>query len=273
MLVTALATPYKEGKIDCYSYEKLIDFQLKQGVDALLALGTTAEASLLDGCEKKLLLRIAKGMASKHPVWVGVEIADTRRAAEFAETAQKLGADGILLAPPAFVKCTCEGFFSHVKTVAEAVTLPIMLYNAPSRCGYTLDLKTLYRLTDVVSCLKDAGSDLDYTQSAAEKMTVLCGNDPLLSKMLERGAKGAVSVVSNVAPQLTRKMIESTATEKEKTLFDKLAKLSMSEINPICIKYMLYKAGIFDSFDVRLPLTNASKKSQKHIDRIMGELV
>ena len=272
MLITALATPFKEGKIDSRSYEKLISRQ-KNSVDGLLAVGTTAEALLLDDCEKKLLITLAKGVAPQLPLWVGVENADTKEATKDAVTAEKLGANGILLAPPAFVKCTPKGYLLHAKQIAEAVDIPVMLYNAPSRCGYVLDRRIVEKLSESGRyLLKDAGGNLQFTEALSAKMTVLCGNDGLLSEMLARGAKGCVSVVSNVAPELTRKII-SGASEEDSALFGLLAKLTMLEVNPVAVKYMLYKKGIFDAYDVRLPLTKACGATRKQIDAIDWEKI
>lgn len=275
MLVTALATPFKEGKTDVFCYEKLVARQVEGGADGLLAVGTTAEAILLNECEKKLLVRLAKGMAPQLPLWVGVESADTRKACEEAQTAQKLGANGVLVAPPAFVKCTPKGFVEHVCAIADAVDVPLMLYNVPSRAGFALDegaLEEIFFRCDRVRFLKDAGEDIGFTQRSSRKTTVLCGNDGRLVQMTERGAKGVVSVVSNVAPKLTKRVLAGGTTE-EKALFEQLARLSMLEVNPISVKYMLVKAGIFDTFDVRLPLTSASEATRKAIDALNWEKI
>ena len=266
-LITALATPYLDGKIDKLSYEKLIGYQIEQGVDALLAVGTTAEAQLLDDCEKKLLINIAKAMAGNLPVYVGIEGRSTRDAVRDAENAQKCGANGILVAPPSFCKCTSEGYRLHVEEILKCVSVPLILYNAPSRCNYTLDADVLKTLSDRVHFVKDAGSDLDYTANIAQNMSVLCGNDGMLHQFLEKGAVGVISVVSNVAPRLTRGVLEGG----DDCLFTKLANLTMREVSPIPVKYMLYKKGIFASYEMRLPLTAATENTIKAIDVIWNE--
>lgn len=268
-LITALATPYKDGKIDKLSYEKLVTYQIRQGVDALLAVGTTAEAQLLDSCEKRLLVSIAKTVANDTPVYAGIEGRSTRDAVKEAEYLQKLGADGLLVAPPAFVKCTPLGYLLHVEQIVKAVSIPLILYNAPTRCGYVLDCNTIEQLADKVKYLKDAGSDLHYTEKLAEKVIVLCGNDQLLSQFVEHGATGVISVTSNVAPKLTRSVLDG----EQNDLFVRLSKLTMAEVSPICIKYMLYKKGIFDSYEMRLPLTEASAESRKMIDEIWSDCI
>lgn len=269
-LITALATPYMDGKIDTYSYERLVSYQIENGVDALLAVGTTAEAQLLNSCEKKLLVKLAKGIAGKIPLFVGIEGRSTREAVTEAEIAESLGADGILVAPPAFVKCTPEGYMLHVYEILKSVSVPLMLYNAPSRCNYTLDRSVVEKLSQSVPYLKDAGTDLDYTSALSKKITVLCGNDGLLPEFLQYGATGVVSVVSNVAPRLTRKVLNGD--ESAYQLFRELARLSMLEVSPIAIKYMLFKKRIFNSYEMRLPLTAASIETQEEIDRIWREV-
>ena len=276
-LITALATPYKNGKIDVNSYEKLIRYQLAGGADALLAVGTTAEALMLEKNEKKQLINVAKQTSGKTPVWVGIGGHSTLETIREANVAQELGANGLLVAPPSFVKCTPQGYLLYVQEILKVCSVPLMLYNAPSRCNYTLDKDVVAELSKNVRYLKDAGKDLNYTATLSSKLKVLCGNDQLLADMIKNGARGVVSVVSNVAPKLTKSVMrqaestQSQITKEEKqrlSLFDKLAEASMLEVNPIAIKYMLYKKGIFDSFNVRLPLTRASEETQRKINKI-----
>ena len=288
-LITALATPYKNGKIDYASYERLVNYQLKNGVNALLAVGTTAEAQLLEKNEKRELVKRTKSLAKRTPVWVGIGGSSTVDAIKEATFAQNLGADGLLVAPPAFVKCTPEGYLLHIEDILRVATVPVMLYNAPSRCNYTLDKNVVAELSKRVRYLKDAGKDLNYTAALSTKLKVLCGNDQLLPEMLKNGAKGVVSVVSNVAPLLTKRVLNGAepalttnngrakcrlyANEQDLALFYKLAELSMLEVSPIAIKYMLYKKGIFTSFNMRLPLTRASEDTQRKINKIWKDYI
>lgn len=264
MLITALATPFKKGKIDVYCYEKAVFRQVESGVDALLALGTTAEALLLDECEKKLLVRLTKGVAPQLPLWVGIEDSDTRKAVKSAETAEKLGADVLLVAPPAFVKCTPLGYVKHIRAIIAATSLPVAIYDAPTRCGYNLNAKAVEKLLPEIKYIKDADKQMRLTKLFGKSASVLCGNDENLFAALNNGAVGAVSVVSNVAPQLTKKALDGDEIAREK--FNTLSRLAMAEINPVAIKYMLYKKGVFTDCDVRLPLTKASAKTRKLID-------
>lgn len=268
-LMTALATPYVDGKIDLNSYERLVSYQLERGVDSLLAIGTTAEAQLLSHCEKKLLVAVAKGLAGKASLFVGIEGRSTADAVKDAVDAKNWGATGLLITPPAFCKCTDEGYMQHIRAIASEVDIPLMLYNAPSRCGYTLDEDIVAELSDVAPYVKDAGSDMMYTSTVAKSSKVLCGNELVLSQSLQNGAIGCVSVVSNVAPMLTKRALDGEISP----LYEQLAKLSMLEVNPIAIKYMLYKKRLFTSYEVRLPLTKANEQTRKLIDETWSDSI
>lgn len=265
-LITALATPFKKGKIDVNSYIRLVKSQ-SEHADALLCLGTTAETQLLSECEKRLLVSLAKGTADKTPIIAGIEETATALAVKAAEKYQKLGADALLIAPPSFCKCTPNGYYRHVKAIKNAADIPLILYNIPSRCGYALNAEVIKKLYEKegVRYVKDAGNDLTYTAEISRYMTVFCGNDEKLPDYLDAGAGGVISVAANVAPKLTRQILDGELSEE----FTTLARLTMREINPIAIKYCLYKAGIFDEYDMRLPLTRASKRTRKAIDEFL----
>ena len=264
-VITALATPFCGGKIDVDSYVKLCRYQEKNGADGLLALGTTAEAQLLTRCERKLLLTLTKS-ATKLPVIAGIEEASTTQACRDAEQYAILGADALMIAPPAFCKCTPNGYVKHVEAIRIASKLPVILYNIPARSGYNLDLKSVKKLAEkgITEYVKDSCNNLNFAERIKEHCKVFCGSDERLYQYINAGACGAISVVSNVEPILTKRAVQGEEDVKKR--FDLLASLAMCEINPIAIKYMLYKAGIFSGYDVRLPLTKASAKTRRKID-------
>ncbi len=272
-LITALATPYKKGKIDFNSYAELVRRQADYA-DGILCCGTTAEAQLLTECEKKLLITAAKETAVNTPVIAGIEEADTLKAVKCAEKYEKYGADALLVAPPAFCKCTASGYYRHIKAIKNAVSVPLVLYNIPARCGYILNKNVLKKLHEKegINYIKDAGDDLNYTADISRFLIVFSGNDGLLTSSLNCGAKGVISVVSNVAPLLTRKVLNGEYSE----IFQTLAEISMREVNPVPVKYMLYKSGIFDDYAMRLPLTRARRQTRREIDgfwkRFEGEI-
>lgn len=264
-VICALATPFYQGKVDVESYVKLCKRQQETGADALLVLGTTAEAQLLSDSERMLLVTLAK-QATSLPLLVGIEEPSTMNACKQAEIYARIGADALMIAPPSFCKCTAEGYVRHVESIAHASGLPIALYNIPSRAGYALNADAVKRLADsgIVSCVKDSCANVEQAQAMSAYTKVLCGCDELLREYLAAGAVGVVSVVSNVAPQLTREALQGNNYER----FNRLARLAMREVNPVAIKYMLYKAGVFKDYEMRLPLTRANEKTQADINAV-----
>ncbi len=322
-LITALATPFENGKIHILSYLKLLERQ--KAADAVLCVGTTAESGMLQPKEKKLLVRTARTMLPNKKIWVGTG-GDTASAIKEGLFAKRNGADGLMITPPSFFKCTKEGFVQHVSAICAETNLPIMLYNAPSRCCYTLWPDAVEMLADKGICMKDAGNDINYTRTLASKLPLFCGNEEMLRQFADVGAVGVVSVVSNVAPNLTKRVMRifeeqrnnrpaekndcsseslkkkldtghkknangdcgckcskcnlksdiggnicdtATATdEKDIANYQTLAKLAFCQLNPIPIKYMLFKEGVFSTFDMRLPLTAATTETQKLVDEL-----
>ena len=269
-IITALATPFVNDKIDVESFGKLVQSQVNNGIDGLLVAGATGEGVLLSPCEKKLLVTVAKQMAKGTHVWLNIDGVGTREAVNQVVWANKLGVDGLLISPPAFCKCTSFGLLEHVKKLVHETTLPIILYNAPGRVGYVLPLDVVQMLSHLGVTVKDAGKDLNYTKNLQKFTDVYCGNECLAHHFAELGVDKAVSVISNVRPQLTKDFFDGTLTKKQTALFKRLARLTMTEVNPIAIKYMLYKLGVFNSFELRLPLTQASQRTQKLIDEVLA---
>lgn len=269
-IITALATPFANGKIDVNSYVKLCKCQQENPTDALLALGTTAEAQLLSRCERKLLLTLAKS-STKLPIIAGIEEPSTLQACRDAELYAALGADALMIAPPSFCKCTIEGYVQHVEAIWHAGKLPIILYNIPARASYALNVDAVKQLAQrgIAEYVKDSCNNVEFANEISPYCKVMCGSDEKLQQYLDAGACGVVSVVSNVAPRIAKQAVNGN--NDVKTQFDALSSLAMSEINPIAIKYMLYKAGIFDSYDMRLPLTKANDKTQRLIDEFWKE--
>ena len=306
-VITALATPFLGGRLDVDSYLRLLEAQKAAQCDVLVA-GTTAEGALLSVRERKLLMSLTREYMPDTQMWVGVSSGITKRAIREAFWAETMGANGIMICPPSFFKCTEAGFCEHVRMIKRACNLPIMLYNAPTRCGYTLWKDAVKYLADrqTVSCIKDAGSNTDYTAEISKKIRLYCGNEELLAEFVGAGATGVVSVASNVNPILTKKalscagivhktkVLEESMAEPIKTSdvsnegtrksttsplalrakdiyaqYQQLVKLAFCELNPIPVKYMLYKMGIFRSFEMRLPLSAASYNTRHLIDEYL----
>lgn len=269
-IITAVATPFVDGKIDVESFGRLVQSQVDGGVTGLLVAGATGEGMLLSACEKKLLVTVAKQIAKNIPIWLNIDGVGTREAVGQVAWANKLGVDGLLISPPSFCKCTSVGLLEHVKKLVHETTLPIMLYNAPSRVGYSLPLDVVQMLSHLGVTVKDAGKDLRYSKNLQKFTTVYCGNECLASGFVELGVDKAVSVVANGYPQLTKQMFDGALTKKQVALFKRIARLTMTEVNPVTIKYILYKMGVFTSAELRLPLTEASLRTKNLVDEVMA---
>ncbi len=266
-VITALATPYLNGKVHQNSLEKLVHRQNKGKADILLALGTTGENAFLSAKEKQAVWQCVKA-TSNAPVWVGVDDNCTQNAVKSAKFWQKQGASGLLVSPPSFVKCTSVGYVEHIKAIANAVDIPLMLYNVPSRCGYFIPTDALEEIgnTTSVRWLKDAGNKLRYTQRVSGNFFTLSGNDMLVTQQIKVGAVGCVSVLSNAFPTLARCVMEGNVP-----LWQKYCKAIYTQISPIGIKYLLFRLGVFASYEMRLPLTKADNLLTKRVDRLLKQ--
>lgn len=261
LLITALATPFCNGRIHYPSVERLLATQYD--VDAVVACGTTGEGHLLRDDERTRLIRFIKATAPQLSLWAAVTQTCTAQAVRQAEAAAKIGASALLVCPPIFVGCTPQGFLQHVKAIFDATRLPICLYNVPHRCGYSLNTNIIQRLTESeVKYVKDCTADIQMRNVAGGGL--LCGCDGLLTSYLQAGARGVVGVVSNAAPQLSRLALRGDTDCQ--TLFREVARLLEREPNPICIKYLLYRLQIFASPEVRLPLTPPSAPTKTLLD-------
>lgn len=279
MLMTALATPFWNGKVDVESFERLLQGQ--RHADALLCCGTTGEGELLSAEESLRLVDMCKG--SGKPVWAAVS-GGTDKASRAAEKFARQGAEGIMITPPAFFGCTDEGYALHVEKIGERCGLPVMLYNAPARCGYDVPLHSVPKC---VRWIKDAGKG---DRFAKYKGKLLCGDEVNLLNFAEAGAVGVVSVLANAAPLLTKRaeqnfldknvqknthrcenfVTNEEFTPQERQAFFHLSKACFVQKNPIPIKYVLQKLGVFRDCSPRLPLTAATERTRKLCDDALG---
>lgn len=271
LVITALATPYKHGKLHAKSLERLVANQ-NGTVDALLCLGTTGEANFLTEKQAKQLLSVVN-LCTNLPIVVGICANTTQQALRQAELAVRFGAKALLVSPPSFSKCTEDGFVKHVLKISKESNLPIVLYNAPNRAAYSLDNRIVALLAEKgVNFVKDAASLPTLTCAVKNKgIQSFCGNDLLLQQYLRCGAIGTISVASNVAPQLVKEVCNAFATGNQlspntKQTYLQLAKLCALQTNPVAVKYILYKTGVFDTCQMRLPLTPPNKDTRRQID-------
>ena len=281
--MTALITPFKNGKVDLEKYETLIKRQIANGVDVVSPVGTTGESATLSHKEHKECIEVAVATCKNTRVKVlaGAGSNATHEACDIAKFAQEVGANGILSIAPYYNKPTQEGLYQHYKAIASSVEIPFMLYNVPGRTGVDLLPETAIRLFDDVKNIygiKEATGSLERAtsiMSQREYFVVVSGDDSVDFPMLASGAKGIVSVTANLVPDLKVKLVNSTFNKDFETalkihnnLFE-LNKVLFCESNPIPIKAAMYLAGLLDSLEYRLPLTSPSKETLNKLENIL----
>src|SRR5574344_1079962 len=281
--MTALVTPFKNGKLDLEKYETLIKRQIANGVDAVSPVGTTGESATLSHKEHKECIEVAVATCKNTRVKVlaGAGSNATSEACDIAKFAQEIGANGILSIAPYYNKPTQEGLYQHYKTIAQSVEIPFMLYNVPGRTGVDLLPQTAIRLFDDVKNIygiKEATGSLERATSIIsqrEDFMVFSGDDGVDFAMLASGAKGIISVTANLVPNLKAKLVNSvfsadykTALQIHNDLYD-LNNVLFCESNPIPIKAAMYLSGLLDSLEFRLPLTNPSNETLDKLEKIL----
>lgn len=274
---TALITPFSGGDIDYTALGRLIDFQIEAGISALIIGGTTGEAATLSDGERYELYRFAKERVGGRCALVfGTGTNDTRVAIRHTEFAEKLGCDGALLVTPYYNKGTERGVLCHYRKIAESTSLPLMLYNVPSRTGVNMSMHTLESLSEVenIVAIKEASDSADRLVeigAMGEKLRLFAGNDSQLFTVLSLGGGGVVSVLSNLAP---REMMEiyqrfkagdiKGARERQMRLLP-LIRAMFIETNPAPIKHAMASLGLCSS-ELRLPLFEISSDHKRLVD-------
>lgn len=281
--MTALITPFKNGKIDEVGYEKLIQRQIKYGIDAVVPVGTTGESATLTHDEHRVCIEIAVNVCKNTNVKVlaGAGSNATHEAVGLAEFAQSHGADGVLSVAPYYNKPTQEGLYLHYKAIANSVQIPVLLYNVPGRTGCDIAPQTVIRLfndCENIYGVKEASGSIDRCVDLLAhepRLYVLSGEDAINYPILSNGGKGVISVTSNLLPDQTA-MLTHYALDNEflkaKEINDKLYninKVMFCESNPIPIKAAMFIAGLIDTLEYRLPLCNPSAPNLKRIEEIM----
>ena len=265
-VVTAIVTPFKNGKVDEEALRRHIRFQIEGGVNGIVPCGTTGESPTLSHEEHNLVVSIAvEEAAGRVAVLAGAGSNSTAEAVFLATHAQKAGADGLLAVTPYYNKPTPEGLFLHYKTVAEAVDLPIMLYNIPGRCGLNILPETIAKLAEIpgVAGVKEATGDLGQMIRTIElcgpDFLVTSGDDGLTLPLLAVGGGGVISVASNIIPGPMVEMYkawEAGDPQKTRELFFKMLPLFKAlfvESNPMPIKAALGLMGRMEA-ETRLPM-------------------
>jgi len=264
--MVALITPFQDGEIDFRTLDELIDFQLENGIDGIVPVGTTGESPTLSHEEqKKVIERVVKAVGGKVPVIAGAGSNSTEEAIELTAFSKKVGADATLQVDPYYNKPTQEGFYQHFKAIAEEVDLPIVLYNIPGRCGAGMTPETIARLAEIenIVAVKEASGSLDQASEIAMRcdITIISGDDSLTLPLASVGGKGVISVVANIVPTDVKAMTDlilegdlASARQWHKKLFALSKNLLTLATNPIPIKAAM---AILDlcSAELRLPMT------------------
>lgn len=262
--IVAIATPFRDGKIDRAAYEKLINFQIENGTSGIVPCGTTGESATLSHAEHEELVKLTiKLVAGRVKVIAGTGSNATSEALHLTQAAAAAGADAALLITPYYNKPTQEGLYQHYKAVAEGADIPLVLYNCPGRCGVSLAPETVIRLAEIknIVAVKDATGSIDWTTEVCGgcDLTVLSGDDSATLPQMAVGAKGVISVLANIAPRQTADLVRLAAANDwagariiHHRCF-KLIKLLFIESNPIPVKAAMELMGLIGP-EIRLPL-------------------
>lgn len=275
--MVALVTPFHDGKVDFETLDELVDFQLDNGIDAIVPVGTTGECPTLSHEEHKAVVeRVVKRVAGATRVIAGAGSNSTAEAIELSVYAKKVGADATLQVCPYYNKPTQEGFYQHFKAIADEVDLPIVLYNIPGRCGAGLTPETVARLNehDNIVAIKEATGSLDQASEIAMRcdITILSGDDSLTLPLASIGGKGVISVVANIVPADVKAMTDLIlegdlvkARQWHRKLFALSKNMLTLATNPIPIKAAMAMMDMC-SEELRLPMTplEDAKKAALH---------
>ena len=281
---TALVTPFRDGSIDVSAFEQLIETQIGAGITGIVAIGTTGESPTLSHEEREHVIRIAVTKANKRClVLAGTGSNSTQHAIGDTKLAEKLGVDAALLVGPYYNKPSQEGLFRHFKAIADATSLPIMLYNIPGRCGVDIMPETVARLAkecrNIVSIKEASGSVErvgDLHSRLPEAFTILSGDDSLTLPFMAVGAVGVVSVASNLFPSEVCALVcaaESGDLQLAAKTHRKLLPLFKDlfiEPNPVPVKTALGWCGAM-SPEVRLPLCEMSDANQARLRKTLED--
>ena len=278
---TALVTPFLENRLNTPMLRQLIRRQELAGVDALLICGTTGESAALTDTEKLELFKTSReAIPESVPFIAGTGSNNTAHAVALSQAAQELGADALLVVSPYYNKATEEGLYRHYRHIAEAVSIPVILYNVPSRTGLDIPVSVYQKLAEIPNIVgvKEASSDIRkiaWTRHQCPRnFSVWCGNDDLAVPALSLGASGLISVVSNVEPELTRAMTKAALDGDFDTASDLQCKLLpliqalFREVNPVPVKEALKQIGL-DCGSCRLPLGNASPETKEALASLL----
>ena len=280
---TAIVTPLNEKGIDYDQFARLIEWQIAEGIDAIVAVGTTGEGSTLSDREHKDAISFCvKQVAGRVPVIAGTGSNDIAYAIELTKYACEAGADAMLLVTPYYNKATQKGLIASFTAIADASTKPCILYNVPSRTGCNLQPETVLALAEHpnIGGIKEASGNISQIAELAhlvgDKMDIYSGNDDQIVPILSLGGKGVISVLSNIMPKETSLMCKHFFEGRVKEARDMqlellpLVNALFCEVNPIPVKAAVAAMGYCDNY-VRLPLTVMESAHEEKLLALMKE--
>lgn len=281
--MVALVTPFRNGRVDFEALDELVDFHLEHGTNGLVPCGTTGESPTLSHDEHdKVIEAVVKRAKGRVPVVAGTGSNSTAEALRLTRHAKDVGADGALMVSPYYNKPTQEGLYRHFGQVAEAVDMPIVLYNIPGRCGVEISCDTIVRLREDyanIVAVKHATGSMDGASElvARSDIVILSGDDSMTLPLMSIGGKGVISVIANLLPAETKILTDAAlkkdfvaAAAQHKKLF-MLAKAMLSlETNPIPIKTAMAMKGMIAE-EFRLPICPMQPANRKKLEAILKE--
>tara|TARA_B100000945_G_scaffold307034_1_gene295064 strand:+ start:19 stop:903 length:885 start_codon:yes stop_codon:yes gene_type:complete len=278
----ALITPFKDNRLDTEAYIKIIHFHLTNGTNGLVPAGTTGESPTLNHEEHQKVIELCiKESNGKIPVIAGTGSNSTEEAISLTKHAEKVGADGALVVTPYYNKPTQEGLYQHYKAINDNTSLPIIIYNIPSRCVIDMTVDTMSKLFELKNIVgvKDATGDLNRIDQTIKKLgpefIQLTGEDGLAFEFNKRGGVGIISVTANIAPKLcsdfqkyskSKSHNEIKEAERIDQMLQPLHKSLFIESNPAPVKYAAKLLGLCED-EIRLPLVKIKKETQEKIKK------
>ena len=284
--ITALITPFRNQQVDYADLKKLIELQIKGGVNGFVPVGTTGESPTLDHDEHLQVIEATVEYArGRVPVIAGTGSNSTAEAVDLTRLAHDAGADAMLLVAPYYNKPSQEGLYRHFATLAEATDRPIVLYSIPGRCGIEIGIPVIERLRAKyphVRYIKEAGGSVDRVdqlkQALGKDITVLSGDDSLTLPFMSVGAEGVISVASHLFPKEISNMVNlvlandyAKATKIHRKLYP-IFKALFIEPNPVPVKTALARAGIIGTAEVRSPLCEMTDANRAILEQALVNL-
>ncbi len=284
-VLSAMPTPFLNGQVDFVSLKKMIEFQMLNGINGFVVNGTTAESPTLKWTEVEKIYSLTREIAGdKVPVVLGTGSNSTDESIEKSKKAQDLGADAVLVVVPYYNKPPQRGLQAHFTSVAESIRLPVILYNVPGRTITAMSTDTIATLSKVpnIVAIKEASGDMSFDEALRSRLpkdfVMLSGDDPTYISFLKLGGNGLISVMSNMMTKecahWTKLAAEKNwnAAEHDFERYRKIIGMMYVEANPIPLKWMMYKMGLMQSPEMRLPLMSLDAQYFEVITNEMKKL-